>query len=670
MADPGQQPEERSTQHQERSSSAAMGRVTFPRILLAVVGVLTIGALGYLYVGAITSRNTDSKLGEEEPTRDPSPFMFSASAERPPRMMVHENLTLHWDQLPASMLRDLQPTSSISNIRPQDYIGPDACKSCHKKQYDNWSQHPHRWMNALAGSETVKGDFSGEATLLYQGARGFFYRESDQYRMKIERNGVTHVYQIEKTLGSRFFQYYIGRGIEGPPPEGHDVYYREEHVLPFGYWIDRRMWVPIVHVAIEHPDEGGRWNPLDPPFELTSEKADLVYANRCSICHTTYPIGDNLVRQPEFSTDYLSTAIHFSVASYTARSHPELWDGSRDTHDISSEEMYRIVGRFSEFQTLDQAATLGISCEACHLGARGHAEGKQTKPSFLAQGDDLRTSRSDEPTQSGRVHGNVNWVCSRCHVGERPAYASGVSTWNSVEFSDAARGACYAELTCIDCHDPHTAIGKKWSKLPAQDDAVCLTCHQQYQEQKVRQKHTHHLAGSEGDRCLNCHMPRINEGLQDAVRTHMIYSPTRSDMIEAGHPNACNLCHLDKPIDWTLKQLKEWFGKEYDEASIAEAYPQRELPVGIVWLNHASSEATRLVAVDAMTKANAKWGLAELVKVLDDEFLLNRQFAQKGLEDMLVIRLIDWDYRFYMTKAERHEPLERLREELLKEDDR
>ena len=26
---------------------------------------------------------------------------------------------------------------------------------------------------------------------------------------------------------------------------------------------------------------------------------------------------------------------------------------------------------------------------------------------------------------------------------------------------------------------------------------------------------------------MNCHMPRINEGLQDVVRTHMIYSPNR-----------------------------------------------------------------------------------------------------------------------------------------------
>jgi predicted CXXCH cytochrome family protein len=629
---------------------------------VAIFAALTIFVVAYLFRASNNTNETNERVDTKTAE---SPFVFS-SPERSLRMMEHEHLTLHWDPLPATLQERLVPTSSISNIRPQDYVGPEACKKCHTEQYENWSEHPHRWMNAIAAPETVKGDFSGEASILYQNARGFFYREFDKYFMKIERDGEKHVYRIDKTLGSRFFQYYIGRGIEGPAPAGH-VYYRKEHVLPFGYWIDRQMWVPIVHVDIERPDEGGRWNPLDPPPPSENGKLGFVYAESCSICHTTYPIGDSLVHQPKLMTQYMPTDVHFSVAGYTAQSHPDLWDGSLDTYDINSQAMLKIMEKFVEFQTPDQAATLGISCEACHLGARAHAEGKQTKPSFLAQSDHLMTAKSERPVPTGRVHDNVNWVCARCHTGERPSFASGAATWNSVEYSDATRGACYSELTCIHCHDPHTPIGRKWSKPPSEDDAVCLSCHKQYRESEIRRTHTHHLAASAGDRCLNCHMPRINEGLQDAVRTHMISSPTRADMIEAGHPNACNLCHLDRPIDWTLKQLNDWYGRQYDEVKIASAYPQRDRPVGIGWLKH-SHESTRLAATDAMAKSNAIWGLAELTDVLDDEFLLNRQIAQKGLEDMLDIRLIDWGYRFYMTKAERREPLERLREQLLKRD--
>lgn len=601
--------------------------------------------------------------------RDRSPFTFSRPTNqvRPPRMIVHDNLVLHWEAIPAAHRSDLAPTSTTSNIRPQDYVGPDACKKCHKKNYDQWSQHAHRWMNAVAAPDTVKGDFSGKATISYQGATGSFYREDERYWMKIDRQGQRHVYRIDKTLGSRFFQYYIGRGVEGPAPQGHR-YYREEQVLPFGYWIDRRMWVPIVHVAEELPDEGGRWNPLDPPFDLASGQADLIYADRCSVCHTTYPLGDSFVRDPEFRSEHLPVELHLVVSGYTADAHPELWDGTQNPSDVDSQAMNRIIEKFADLQTPDQAATLGISCEACHLGSRAHAEGKQKKPSFLAQSEHLMTAHRDQPMVTGAVHDNVNWVCSRCHVGGRPSYASGASTWNSVEYSDAVLGSCYSQLTCIHCHDPHETIGRQWSKPPKEDDAVCLSCHQEYKVPEDRQRHTHHAAGSAGDRCFNCHMPRINEGLQDAVRTHMICSPTRADMIEAGHPNACNLCHLDKPIDWTLQHLREWYGSEYDVTRVGASYPWREQPVGVHWLQHPH-EATRLVATDAMTKGDAKWGLPSIIEILDDEYLLNRQFAQKGLEDMLDIRLLDWGYRFYMTEAERRGPLARLRRQFLENDD-
>ena len=163
---------------------------------------------------------------------------------------------------------------------------------------------------------------------------------------------------------------------------------------------------------------------------------------------------------------------------------------------------------------------------------------------------------------------------------------------------------------------------------------------------------------------MNCHMPRINEGMQDAVRTHMIYSPTRADMIEAAHPNACNLCHLDQSIDWTLNHLKSWYGREYAEESIRRSYPNRTKPVGTEWLRH-EFEPVRLVAADSIATRRAFWALPELVELLDDEFLLNRQFTQAGIEDMLGIRLEDYGYRFYMSRNERRQPLTRIREALI-----
>ncbi len=160
---------------------------------------------------------------------------------------------------------------------------------------------------------------------------------------------------------------------------------------------------------------------------------------------------------------------------------------------------------------------------------------------------------------------------------------------------------------------------------------------------------------------MTCHMPRLNEGLQDVVRTHTIFSPTDAKLLEANQPNACNQCHVDQAIDWTLKYLKEWYGKSYDETAIAKAYPRRGQPVAIGWLD-SKSEAVRLIAADSLTRHKAISALPRLVEALDDPYLLNRQFARIGVERMVDIRLEDFGYRFYMTPEERKEPLARLRQ--------
>ena len=203
-------------------------------------------------------------------------------------------------------------------------------------------------------------------------------------------------------------------------------------------------------------------------------------------------------------------------------------------------------------------------------------------------------------------------------------------------------------------------LGKKWTQPVERDDAVCLKCHDQFRAKDRRASHTHHPAGSAGDRCLNCHMPRINEGLQDVVRTHMIYSPTRKDMIQANHPNACNLCHTNQPIDWTLKYLKDWYGKTYDDRDISLHYADRSEPVGLGWLR-SREEAVRLVGADALTRMRNSQALPQLIDALDDPYLVNRQFTAKGLEEMLGVSLSDFGYHFYQTQAERREPIARIR---------
>lgn len=577
------------------------------------------------------------------------------------RMFEKGRLSFWWDEIPASVRKTGFSTGPESNIHPGDYAGPDSCRKCHQRNYSDWSKHPHRWMNAVADESTVKGDFSGRSDIRYLKGRATFGRVGDEYRMTLVRGETELVYSVRQTIGSRFFQYYIGRLIAGPFPKGHE-YRTVDHVLPFGYWLDRKEWVPVVHVDTENPD-GERSDPFALPREPIRGDGFIPYAGFCNMCHTTFPLGDNLTRKPFVVSKHAPSRLHWDMASYTFDEHPELWPPIGNRTDATLEQILAVPETMVDFTAPEHAVTLGISCEACHFGCAEHARDSKNSPKFLPHSPHLLFEGDKSQLKPGRTQKNVNWICGRCHTGDRPRFAGGMSTWNSTEFSDAVLGSCYSELKCIDCHAPHKATGHRWSSTPAQDDARCIKCHAKFEDPKAVSAHSHHSVESSGSRCMNCHMPRINEGLQDVVRTHTIYSPTQKEMIESNHPNACNLCHTDRPIDWTLQHLAQWYDADWSEQKLREAYSDREAPVAIGWLK-SENEAVRLVAADAIGRAGDQSAIDELITSLDDPFLLNRQFTRVAVEKLLQVSLQDYGYRFYMTPEERAEGIARLRKAL------
>ena len=74
----------------------------------------------------------------------------------------------------------------------------------------------------------------------------------------------------------------------------------------------------------------------------------------------------------------------------------------------------------------------------------------------------------------------------------------------------------------------------------------------------------------------------------------------------------------------------------------------------------------RLVGADCLIRSGAKWALEDLVGALDDDFMLNRQFARRGIEKLVGRSLDSTGYRFYMTRPERKGSLKRIRGEWLK----
>ena len=581
----------------------------------------------------------------------------------------------------------LNKNPQLSNIGRSDYAGSDSCKNCHTENHAKWAQHSHRWMNVLANEESVKGDFSGSdsANIEYRGGRGEFYQSNGRYMMKLSRDGVEREFQINRTLGSRVHQYYIGVMVKGPEPQDH-VLRAKDHVLPFGFELTLKEWVPIVHAKGQEGPDIAR----DDPFEIPSR---LPYDESCSICHTTPPAGNLMLAMFKRFAAYTPRKLHFEGSNYIDLHEPgsvqlNLKPGEHFTPENLKDHLNDLANQSHQLLTPENAVNLGIACEACHLGAKAHVENPQVMPLFFPSGPHVYASGESYQEIWGKTNANKNFICARCHSGDRPQFAAGMATWNSTEYTDAMRGHCYHEqkaeplgmesLTCVACHNPHEAIGRRWTRTPQQDNESCLKCHDQFRDANALQQHTHHSIGSTGGDCMNCHMPKINEGLGDLVRTHTIFSPTNIKMLEANQPNACNMCHVEESIDWTLDHLREWYGLSnskntrrrgaYSETMIDQNYSNRKESAALGWLS-SKHTGTRMVGSDVLIKAKADWALIDLLKMLDDPYMEIRQFTVQRLRDFFDINTDEYGYKLYMTKPERQDSINKMIAEFEKKQD-
>jgi hypothetical protein len=135
-------------------------------------------------------------------------------------------------------------------------------------------------------------------------------------------------------------------------------------------------------------------------------------------------------------------------------------------------------------------------------------------------------------------------------------------------------------------------------------------------------------------------MPRVVMGIDRFVRTHRISSPTDAQMIAAAAPNACNLCHLDHTIGWTLDALRDRFG--VTRAPRTDAYGDEA--VGDVWLA-SKHPAIRLIAAAAYARSPlGKGELAQIMRGLDDPLAYVRVWTLFAVEDIVGHR-IDYDPR-------------------------
>ncbi len=502
-----------------------------------------------------------------------------------------------------------------SNIHPADYVGPQACAKCHEREYEQWWEHPHRKMNQDASPESVLGDFTGKR-IEYGSGHVVFEQQDSQYFMSLfEGDRLARRYQVTRTVGSTIEQMYIGLQTHGPEPDNHAVY-SVEGKLPFGYWLERGSWLPELYFDSDRNPEASE--PQTMTADIHGIHRTLKWDQTCIYCHNTYPYQHRVA---------FGEGTGFPMASF----------------DIAGGES--AVSQWG-LTTPEKLVTLGISCESCHFGGREHVENRResryvpTSPQLKIRGDVPTTAAA--ATESAFV---INSLCSQCHCAKISQYPNGAGTWNSREGLDLTSSACSSQLKCTDCHSPHE--GRRHGGLLETSQIInrCVQCHPQYEKEDQRLAHSRHAATTDVN-CLDCHMPKIVQGLADAVRTHHISSPTEPSMLSRAAPNACNLCHLDRSVRWTVTELNKGWGSQLNvELSWLREYQEGiNEPLGHVWLKHRFP-VIRLIAATAYSRSPlGATELPRLLEMLNDPQAVNRMFALFAVERILGRRLTAEEY--------------------------
>jgi len=150
-------------------------------------------------------------------------------------------------------------------------------------------------------------------------------------------------------------------------------------------------------------------------------------------------------------------------------------------------------------------------------------------------------------------------------------FPDGTAHKNRMQGNDFVQSVMYTRgITCFTCHDVHGTASNADLIRPANE--LCLQCHGPTSPNGPHtgtiEQHTHHPAGSAGNECVNCHMPKIaQEFTTTNIRSHTFKVIAPADAAREKMPDSCTSCHTDKDPAWATNALKTW--KEFSPWRVA-----------------------------------------------------------------------------------------------------
>ncbi|MEQ9411811.1 MAG: cytochrome c3 family protein [Fuerstiella sp.] len=510
-----------------------------------------------------------------------------------------------------------------------EFATSNACRSCHPAEYSSWHDSYHRTMTQIATPEAVAAPFEdvelqdGVLTCRLERRGNEFWATvfETNWKQKYLDAGISPESVIGTTMSP-----FLTRKVELTTGSHHMQVYWVSHrgqmlELPFYYHIDGHRWIPRDDSV------------LAPPGDHDSSVRSSEWRLDCIKCHS---VGG----RPGLSVrgDHLqSTVAEFGISCEAC--HGPATEHIR--HHQNPVNRYRRHFNDSGDPTIVNPARLSHTrstqvCGQCHISfnPRDNEDFLRNGLQYRA-GDKLETTHdvqqfTDEDQKTGGY--TTYWGDGTCCVG-------------GDEYLGIAGTACHlrGEMSCLSCHSMHQSDPNDQLRRNMDGDQACLQCHTTFAEDIPG--HTHHAAESSGSRCYNCHMPHTTYALFTAMRSHRVDSPDAGVSIRTGRPNACNLCHLDRTLEWTAIHLNRWF----DTPVVEMNQDEKTIAASLLWLMRGNA-IQRLIAAwhmgwePAHQASGNSWQAPFLAQILEDPYSMVRYVAHQSLSKLPGLEGLKYDY--------------------------
>jgi predicted CXXCH cytochrome family protein len=512
-------------------------------------------------------------------------------------------------------------------IKSTEFVTSDTCRSCHPGQYSSWHDSYHRTMTQRATPKAVVAPFDNVEL------------QDDALTCRLERRGDEFWATVFET---NWKERYVAAGIDPMSVLGtsRSPYLTRRIEMTTGshhmqlYWISNES--RMIELPFYYHIDGQRWIPRDdsvlaPPQPSNAGVSTAEWRLDCIKCHSTggQPrLNENLgVFQSSVAEFGISCEACHGPAEEHVRHHRNPVNRYRRHFDGSADPTIVNPARLSH------TASSQI-CGQCHISFN-----PRNSADFLANGlryragDDLTKSHVIVEFKEGQQQKLTNfWQDGTCCVG-------------GDEYLALIKSACHLRgtMSCLSCHSMHQSDPADQLANKMEGDHACLQCHASYENDIER--HTHHAPNSSGSRCYNCHMPYTTYALFTAMRSHRVDSPDITSSLKLGRPNACNLCHLDRTLQWSAEHLTEWFGAPTVEMGDDE----KTIAASLLWLLRGDA-AQRVVTAwhmgwkPAQTASGSSWQAPFLAQLLQDPYSMVRYIAHEALTKLPGFEGFEFDY--------------------------